>query len=186
MLNQYLGIHSLLGQNERIRYCLKVNQYHQQMFSEVIQFLHHLQTQHLSQENTLGQLCFRQQQIHSQVTVKSHQRLPFSRTSVLMLLSHLFLALVKRMSQSVKILQIIIHSQLNFRVTPVLVTQQVQNITFVSVLTFGYQKMIKHFSIYQSDRYPFQCTLVGSCNSRYSKLLVDFEAEVKMTWKRAC
>ena len=37
------------------------------------------------------------------------------------------------------------------------------------------------FSIYQSSRYPFSLALIGSRNSRYPKLLVDFEAEVKMT-----
>ena len=40
---------------------------------------------------------------------------------------------------------------------------------------------ISHFSIYQSNRYQFSRAMIGSRNSRYPRLLVDFEAEVKMT-----
>ena len=42
-------------------------------------------------------------------------------------------------------------------------------------------KMIKYFCIYKSNQYPFLHTLIGSCISQYPRLLVDFEAEVKMT-----
>ena len=41
--------------------------------------------------------------------------------------------------------------------------------------------MISKISIYQSNRYPFSQALIGSRNLRYPRLLVDFEAEVKMT-----
>ena len=37
------------------------------------------------------------------------------------------------------------------------------------------------FSIYQSNRYLFSRALIGFRYSRYPRLLVDFEAEVKMT-----
>ena len=40
--------------------------------------------------------------------------------------------------------------------------------------------LIMHFSIYQSNRYPFLRALIGSHNSRYPRLLVDFEMEVKI------
>ena len=36
-------------------------------------------------------------------------------------------------------------------------------------------------SIYQSNQYTFSQALIGSRNLQYPRLLVDFEAEVKMT-----
>ena len=38
---------------------------------------------------------------------------------------------------------------------------------------------ISIISIYQSNQYPFSRGMIGSCNSRYPRLSVDFEAEVK-------
>ena len=43
---------------------------------------------------------------------------------------------------------------------------------------------ISGINIYQSNRYPFSRALIGSRNSRYPRLLVDFEPEDKM--KHAC
>ena len=43
------------------------------------------------------------------------------------------------------------------------------------------KSLIDSLSIYQDNRYPFSRALIGSRNSRYPRLLVDFEAEVKMT-----
>ena len=44
-----------------------------------------------------------------------------------------------------------------------------------------YSLLLFIFSIYQNNRYPFLRALIGSRNVRYPRLLVDFEAEVKMT-----
>ena len=43
------------------------------------------------------------------------------------------------------------------------------------------QRKLNGFSIHQRNRYPFSRALIGFRNSRYPKLLVDFEAKVKMT-----
>ena len=44
----------------------------------------------------------------------------------------------------------------------------------------GEISFIKYINIYQSNRYPFLRALIGSRNSQNPRLLVDFEAEVKM------
>ena len=41
--------------------------------------------------------------------------------------------------------------------------------------------LIRRTIIYQSNRYPFSHALIGSHNSRYPRLLVNIEAEAKMT-----
>ena len=51
---------------------------------------------------------------------------------------------------------------------------------FLLLFYYCLNSNIAVISIYQSYQYPFSRALIGSLNSRCPRLLVDFEAEVKM------
>ena len=56
-------------------------------------------------------------------------------------------------------------------------TQEVR----VATIFLHHYKIIPYVSIYQSNQYLFSRALIGSHNSQYPRLLVNFEEEVKMT-----
>ena len=61
------------------------------------------------------------------------------------------------------------------------ISSLLSSVPFLTPLSFSNLTPLIFISIYHSNRYPFSRALIGSRNSRYPRLLVDFEVEVKIT-----